>query len=362
MNAHLLIGAVMFACLTTSSTAQTVSVPSTPPAMTSADSAFARAQRLVNEGRGVEGRAIVDSLFRIAPPGSESQAEALFWRATLATTAAEAERDYRQISVEHPLSRRAEDALLRLAQLELQRGDRTLALAHLDRLLREHGSGPARARGAYWAARVHFELNDLGRACHSLADARAALPASDVELRNQIDYAAQRCPALPLAVQMTTSAVASVPAPRPTSSATSVTPAATDTGAIRTTAPVPDTSSSVVADPSRTPAAPATAAVTPPAVIPPASTPARTPPARTAPPAAEPQRFSVQVAAYQTKADADRLVRTYRANGYDARTFGTVAPFRVRIGRFRTRAEAVELAKVLKAKSGAAFVVVAEPR
>jgi hypothetical protein len=68
------------------------------------------------------------------------------------------------------------------------------------------------------------------------------------------------------------------------------------------------------------------------------------------------------VAAFQTKAEADRLVKKYRANGYDARTFGTVAPFRVRIARFRTRAEAVELARVLKEKSGAAFVVVAEPR
>ncbi|MGI9077643.1 MAG: tetratricopeptide repeat protein, partial [Gemmatimonadaceae bacterium] len=159
------------------------------PSVVSKDSLYLHAQRLVNEGKGAEGRGIVDSLFREAAPGTLAQAEALFWRASLATTSAEAERDYRQITVEHPLSRRAEDALLRLAQLELQRGERTLALAHLERLLREHGRGPARARGAYWAARVHFEMNDVARGCLSLSDARASLPSGDVELRNQIEYA-----------------------------------------------------------------------------------------------------------------------------------------------------------------------------
>ena len=77
---------------------------------------------------------------------------------------------------------------------------------------------------------------------------------------------------------------------------------------------------------------------------------------------AEAQRFSVQIAAYGSVQEAQRLVKQYRANGYDARVAGTVAPFRVRIGRFTTRNEAVSLAKVLKEKSGAAFVVVAEPR
>ena len=333
-----------------------------------ADSLYVHAQRLVNDGKGAEGRAIVDSLFRSAPNGSPAQAEALFWRATLATTAAEAERDYRQITVEHPLSGRAEDALLRLAQLELQRGDRALALAHLERLLREHGNAAARARGSYWSARVLFEMNDVSRACASLGNARAALSSADVELRNQIEYAAQRCPAMPA----TTASAPAVSVPSPVTTAQAA--AARDTAArafldsaastaATTTAIAPSAASASAVTPSVVAGA-TTPAVTAPS-LPPTGTPAASanrpgPSARTTGSVPEAQRFSVQVAAYQTKVEADRLVKKFRSNGYDARTYGTVAPFRVRIGHFRTRAEAVDLAKVLKEKSGAAFVVVAE--
>lgn len=332
-------------------------LPASSPA-TATDTLYVRAQRLVNEGKGVEGRAIVDSLFRLASPGSTAHADALFWRATLATTALDAERDYRQLTVDYPLSPRAEDALLRLAQLDLQRGDRALALAHLERLLREHASGPARARGAYWSARVHFEMNDAARACRSLNDARLALPAGDVELRNQIEYAAQRCPTPIAAASGVTQTPTTVPpagsmvvsgtagaasTPADTASRAATAARSTDVAAPRTvrTAPSTPPSQDPVATPRATEAAPA---------------------ARNAPVREEPQRFSVQVAAYQTRPEAEQLVRKYRANGYDARAYGTVAPFRVRIGRFRTRAEAVELAKVLKQKSGAAFVVVAETK
>ena len=324
------------------------SAPASP-----AESLYVMAQRLVNEGKGVAGRAIVDSLFKVALPGSSAHADALFWRATLATTAAEAERDYRQLTVDYPLSPRAEDALLRLAQLELQRGERALALAHLDRLMREHASGPARARAAYWSARVHFEMNDAVRACRSLSDARSALPAGDIELRNQIEYAAQRCP-----TPVASAPVTQIPPGAasgtllPTLPTADVSP---DTSArVATSASVPPAAvtSSTTTTSSSTVSSPPARAVRPPETAAPTRSPGRV----------EPQRFSVQVAAYQTRPEAEQLVKKYRANGYDARAYGTVAPFRVRIGRFGTRAEAVELAKVLKQKSGAAFVVVAEAK
>ncbi len=325
--------------------------PLRPAPPVSSDSLYAHAQRLVNEGRGAEGRSIVDSLVRVAAPGSLQQAEALFWRATIATTAAEAERDYRVITVDHPSSRRAEDALLRLAQLELQRGERAQAIAHLDRLLREHGNGPTRARGAYWLARVHFEANDVTRACQSLADARASLPMIDVELRNQVEYAAQRCPVV--TVLYPTPAAAAPPAVRDTANKASL------AAMPRDTTPGPRVDSTILQRP-------VPAAVPPPVTV---RAPVRASTTGSVPVHASPttkgieaQRFSVQVAAYQTKPEADRLVTRFRANGHDARTFGTVAPFRVRIGRFRTRSEAVALAKVLKEKSAAAFVVVAEAR
>ncbi|MDQ3673475.1 MAG: hypothetical protein M3365_03740, partial [Gemmatimonadota bacterium] len=104
--------------------AQTVSAAET-------DTMFLRARRLVADGNGAAGRALADSLLAAATPGTPRYAEALFWRASVASTAAAAERDYRLLSIEYPLSPRAEEALLRLAQLEMARGDRSLALKHL---------------------------------------------------------------------------------------------------------------------------------------------------------------------------------------------------------------------------------------
>ena len=110
------------------------------------DSIFRRARRLVSEGDGAAGRALVDSLLRAAPEGTPAYGDALFWRGALAETAVDAERDYRRVIVEYPLSPYADDALLSLAELEQARGDRAAAYQHLQRFVREHPASPARAR------------------------------------------------------------------------------------------------------------------------------------------------------------------------------------------------------------------------
>ncbi|HUF30846.1 MAG TPA: hypothetical protein VMM77_09255 [Gemmatimonadaceae bacterium] len=63
------------------------------------DSVFARAQRLVAEGRGEEGRALVERTLASASAGSAEYAAALYWRGVMAPTAAEAERDLRRVIV-----------------------------------------------------------------------------------------------------------------------------------------------------------------------------------------------------------------------------------------------------------------------
>ena len=154
----------------------------------SADSALARAQRLVGAGQGAEGRQVIDSLLGVTPPDSPRYAEVLFARASLSATAAQAERDYRRIFVEFPVSRRAPEALMRLAQLEMARGDRALARGHLERLTREHAGSPMVPRAHYWLARVRFDQGEVARGCEALAAARAAAAPRDVELRNQVDF------------------------------------------------------------------------------------------------------------------------------------------------------------------------------
>jgi hypothetical protein len=72
--------------------------------------------------------------------------------------------------------------------------------------------------------------------------------------------------------------------------------------------------------------------------------------------------FTVQIAAYDTKAAATRLAKTLIAQGLEARVVGTAKPFRVRVGRYATRSEAEDASnridRVAKSKS---IVVVVGP-
>ena len=54
-------------------------------------------------------------------------ADALYWRATLAETRDRARFDYLRVATEYATTPRAEDALLRLAQIANEAGDRVSA-------------------------------------------------------------------------------------------------------------------------------------------------------------------------------------------------------------------------------------------
>ena len=335
---------------------------------------FARAQRLVAEGQGAAGRAIVDSVIRATPEGSDVFAEALFWRASLAATAVEAERDYRALTVEYSMSPRASDALMRLGQLELARGDRAQALRHLERLVLEHPTSPARARASYWMARVYFDGNDAPRACAAIDAARASAAPAEGALRSQLDSYSTRCrgvvrktTARDSAVAASTTAVA--PAPRaPMPAAPAVVKAETTSAQAASAfsgAATPDASASSSSAPPVVPtppaAAPAAAPVVTPAVAP-AAPPLATvaaPAQPSAPVASRPSRtvFALQLAAYDAAAPAEALVRRLRDRGIEARVSGSVRPFRVRVGRFATRAEAEREAASLKQRGQSAWVV-----
>jgi cell division protein FtsN len=70
----------------------------------------------------------------------------------------------------------------------------------------------------------------------------------------------------------------------------------------------------------------------------------------------------VQVAAYDTRDQAESMRQTLSAKGVTARIVGTVKPFRVRVGRFGSRSEAEAVAKSLRAKQLPVYVTEAEPR
>jgi cell division septation protein DedD len=301
--------------------------------------AFVRAQTLVNDGNAAGGRAIVDSMLALAAPGSNDYAEAIYWRGVFAATAADAEMDYRRIVVDHPLSPRVEDALIRLAQLELARANYDGALRHLNRLVAEHPQSPARARAGYWMARALFDKNDVQGGCTATTDALARVGETDPELRNQISYLNQRCAGVVLGAPpaTTTPTVAPPPSPTPTR----------DSATVVTVAPTP------------APAPPPTRAIP----LPPPPAPVETP--RNDPPATAPTgsgSWSVQVAAYNVRSQADAAVARLKKNGYEARVDGGAAPFRVRIGRYQTQAQASAVQRSLKAKKIEGFVVQVDTR
>ena len=205
--------------------------------------AFLRAQRLVNDGNGADGRALVDSLLNTTEQRSPDEAEVLLWRATLAENWDQAQRDYLRVMLEHERSRFASAAMLRLAQGEAMRGDRQAALRYVARLLAEVPD--AAERGDAMALRTHL------------------------------------------------------------------------------TSPVPAPTPSV--------------------------------PAQTLPSGGT--VWSVQIAAFQTEAEAATFAAVIRARGYDTRVDGRTAPFRVRFGRYATRtAAAAAMDAYMAQEQGNAFL------
>lgn len=275
------------------------------------EQAYERAATLVRDGQGADGRRIVDSLFVRAREGTAEHAEALFWRAALATDAQQAERDYRNLVVNYPLSRRAGRALLSLAQLELARGDRERALSHLQRLQREHPADDTRATAAFWTARVRFDMNDEPRACVALDDAQRSVAPADAELRNQIEFLAGRC----LGVVRDTTPMAAV-AGRPSAGATSNPRSASPNAGAS-----PAQRAAATSDSRRT------------------------------------TSYAVQLAAYNTRTDAEALVTRLARRGITARVVGSAKPFRVWTGEFATRTEANTALRALRDQKIEGFVV-----
>ncbi|HEY3747098.1 MAG TPA: SPOR domain-containing protein [Gemmatimonadaceae bacterium] len=308
---------------------------------------------MVSDGNGAAGRALVDSVLKATPPYAPLYPVALFWRASLASNAADAESDYKHIVVDYPLAPQAEDALLRLAQLELARGDRDAALSHLQRIPRDYPRSKSLARASYWTARVLFEKNDVPNACAANANALSQATTDEVELRNQIQYQGQRCPTVAVP-----SVATNPPATEPVGG-----PPAPSVAAPSVIAPAPITASStqpltappVTAAPTRQekvqPQAEARDA-TPSIVVPTKLSPPLTPVKATLATGG----YSVQVAAYNHKADAEKLVATLVQRGYQARVDGDILPFRVRIGLYATENDAESALKRIKAKHMDGFV------
>jgi cell division protein FtsN len=272
----------------------------------------------VVNGNGSAGRLLVDSVLSATPYSSPVYGEALYWRVALAVSSADAERDYRRLIVEYPLSAHVGEALFQLAQLESARGDRASASQHLEQFLADNPKSADRPRATLLYVRLLSEQNELPRGCSMLRQAINEIPDSAVETRNQLEYYLPRCAASDV----------------------------TSGGAAPVEQPTRDTAKS---DMKRT--AKTNAKAEPPAR---SDTPAKPEPAKNT--ATWKGRYTLQVAAYKSKAEAEALAKRLKGRKLDARVAASGKLYRVQVGQYPTRAGATAAQKELKAKKITAFV------
>lgn len=262
-----------------------------------------KARAALDAGDGAFARNTLDSLVNALPVGSVDIAEALFWRAAVAESAADAERDWKRLLVESPLSSRAAEALVRLSELELLRGDRAASRAHAERLLMDHANSPYRGRAFLLVAKSWFGENNAKAACNALSQLDPLATAGELKLQH--DELRQGC-AVPAQADASTTV-------QKGASEASGDKGAVSRGAVKTnTAPAKASSANATDNAGRK-----------------TQVDSRT-------------QFSVQLAAYSRIADANAMVKRLAGMNIMARVDGKAAPYRVRTGMYRTRAEAAE--------------------
>jgi len=266
------------------------------------------ALRLAQEGLGDSARASVSRLLASIEPVDTLYPQALYTRALVAADPREMRTDLQRVAVEYTSSNWADDALLRLALLDYAAGQLDASARNLERIELDHSTSPLYSRAAYWAGRVYFELRRPVDACRWLRQGRERA-GQDVELRNQLEYYAQRCAGVPAGPDTATIAAATDPARR----------------------------DSLPANPP--PRLPADTA------RPPADTP-------------RPPAFRIQIAAVNTAAAADSIAGRARAAGVETVVVREAPYYKVRVGGYATRAEAAAALPAVRARfRGAAFVV-----
>jgi hypothetical protein len=302
------------------------------------DPRLVAAVRSAQEGQGDSARSAVERLLAATAPTDPLYPEILYTQAMVANTAADVRRHLQRVSVEHPTSPWADDALLRLVQLDYATRSFDAAARNLERLRLDHPVTPLLAQAGYWGGRTYFELKDTTRACRWLADGIAAAQ-TDVELQRQLGFLYQRC-----------------------GTAGRGTVATGDTaGAGQRAATAPDTAKPPAPAPTTTTATPAPRPADSVAARPADSAAARVAdslPQRAATPA---PRFRVQVAAVATPGAADDAASKAEELGFPAVIVRERGLYKVRAGAFATRQEAQAAVAKLKAGVGGSPFVVAEP-
>jgi hypothetical protein len=265
--------------------------------------------RAAQEGQSDSARAAVQRMLDATPPTDTLYPQILYTQAMVAGSAGEMRHLLQRVTVEYSTSDWADDALLRLVQMDYATRNFDGAARNLEKLKLDFPASSLMAQAAYWAGRTYFDNNNPQAACRWLADGMAKAQ-SDIELQRQLGYLYQRCDLRPDSGAMARGPADSAPRD----------------SAARDSASAP---------PSAAPA------------------PAATKPARTV--------YRVQVAAVGSRQAADDAAKKVRPLGLTVTTVHQGSLYKVRVGEYPTREAAQNAASSLKAKLGGSPFVISEP-
>jgi DNA polymerase III subunit delta len=308
---------------------------SAPSASAQTDPRLIDVIRSAQGGQGDSARARVQRLLAATSPGDTLYPQIIYTQAMVANDAADMRRLLQRVAVEYSSSNWADDALLRLVQLDYASGNLDGAARNLERIRRDYPGSALLPQAAYWAARTYFDQKKSDLACRWIADGLTASQ-GNVELQNQLGYLNQRC----------SSVVAAGPAPDTTSSSTAPGDTTRPPAAASQPAPAPAPSPTPPAPPAPTAARPDTAR--------PDSAPSGVRAIRSGP------RFRIQITAVRTAAVAQSIAAKLKARGLRALTVEEGGLYKVRVGDYATKAEALAAVPEIKAKVGGSPFVVTE--
>jgi len=154
--------------------------------------AFQEVVRLAQDGYGDSARVIIAKLLAKTPATDPLYPEALYTAATVAKSGEEMRSQFSRVAIEFSSSAWADKALLRLAQLDYGSGNSEAAVNRMRRLFNDYPNSSILPTAALWGSRAAFDRKELQLGCDWIAKGLAGVGA-DIELKNQLEFAKQRC-------------------------------------------------------------------------------------------------------------------------------------------------------------------------
>jgi cell division septation protein DedD len=302
--------------------------------------------RHAQEGQSDSARIKVQRLLAATSPSDSLYPQIVYTQAMVASDAADMRRQLQRVAVEYSSSSWADDALLRLVQLDYASGNLEGAARNLERIRMDYPGSSLLPQASYWAARTYFDQKKPELACRWIAEGLGGAR-GNIELQNQLGYLNQRCSQV---------AAANPTAPDSPSAARTAADTSRTTGALRTdtaaaAASRQDTATTITLVPETpTPSPPAARVDT-----------VRLEPAGPPEPVARPAtRYRVQITAVRSVSTARSVAARVRSRGFNVVTVEEGGLYKVRVGDYSTKADAVSAVPEIKAKLGGTPFVVAE--